>query len=93
MHFYRAAPRISGAGRDHWPACYTALLAGAGIRGGMVYGASDAQGAYVKDRPVSPETFGATLFHALGISPAMRFGPDGFSFRVSDGEPLSELFS
>jgi hypothetical protein len=86
------SPRISGAGRDHWPACYTALLAGAGIRGGAAYGASDAQGGYVKDRPVSPETFGATLFHALGVPPDTRFGPDGFSLRVSDGEPLSELF-
>jgi uncharacterized protein (DUF1501 family) len=87
------SPRISGAGRDHWPACYTSLLAGAGIRGGMVYGASDAQGAYVKDHPVSPEAFGATLFRALGVPPETRFGPDGFSFRVSDGEPLVELFS
>jgi uncharacterized protein (DUF1501 family) len=87
------SPRISGAGRDHWPACYTSLLAGAGIRGGTVYGASDAQGAYVKDHPVSPETFGATLFHALGVPAETRFGPDGFSFRVSDGEPLLELFS
>jgi uncharacterized protein (DUF1501 family) len=87
------SPRISGAGRDHWPACYTSLLAGAGIRGGTVCGASDAQGAYVKDRPVSPETFGATLFHALGVPAETRFGPDGFSFRVSDGEPLAELFS
>jgi uncharacterized protein (DUF1501 family) len=87
------SPRISGAGRDHWPACYSALLAGAGIRGGVVYGASDAQGACVKDRPVSPDTFGATLFHALEVPPDTRFGPDGFSFRVSDGEPLVELFS
>ena len=87
------SPRISGAGRDHWPACYTSLLAGAGVRGGTVYGASDAQGAYVKDRPVPPETFGATLFHALGVPPETRFGPDGFSFRVSDGAPLVELFS
>jgi hypothetical protein len=86
------SPRISGAGRDHWPACYTSLLAGAGIRSGAVYGASDNQGGYVKDRPVSPETFGATLFQALDIPSDTRFGPDGFSFRVSDGEPLSELF-
>src|SRR5262249_32435595 len=57
------------AGRDHWPHCYSALLAGAGIRGGAVYGASDRTGGYVKDRPVSPEAFGATLFHALGVSP------------------------
>jgi len=87
------SPRISLNGRDHWPASYTSLLAGAGIRGGLVYGASDNQGAYVKDRPVSPETFGATLYHALGIPSETRLGPDGFSFRVTNGEPLHELFA
>lgn len=87
------SPRVSGNGRDHWPACYSALIAGAGIRGGAVYGASDSQGGYVKDHPVSPETFGATLYHALGVSPETRFGPDGFSFKVSDGEPVYELFA
>ena len=87
------SPRISYNGRDHWPACYSALMAGAGICGGAVYGASDKQGAYVQDHPVSPEMFGATLFHALGIPPDTRFGPDGFSFRVSDGEPVQELFA
>jgi hypothetical protein len=86
------SPRISYNGRDHWPACYTGLLAGAGIRGGLVYGASDSQAAYVKDRPVSPETFGATLYHALGIPSETRLGPDGFSFRVTNGEPLHEVF-
>ena len=86
------SPKIVNAGRDHWPACYSALLAGAGIRGGMVYGASDRQGAYVQDHPVSPEDFGATLFHALGIPPETRFGPDGFSLRVSDGNPVQDLF-
>ena len=87
------SPRINLNGRDHWPACYSALLAGGGIRGGVVYGASDNQGAYVKDHPVSPENFGATLFHSLGVPPDTRFGPDGFSFKVSDGEPLLELFA
>ncbi len=85
------SPRISLNGRDHWPACYSAFLAGGGIHGGQVIGASDAQGAYVKDRPVSPEMFGATLFDRLGIAPETRFGPDGFSQRVSDGEPVREL--
>jgi hypothetical protein len=87
------SPRISYNGRDHWPACYTSLLAGAGIRGGMVYGASDNQGAYVKDHPVSPETFGATLYQALGVPAETRLGPDGFSFRVTNGEPLPDIFS
>src|SRR5205807_677109 len=48
-------PRINGnAGRDHWTYCYSVFLAGGGIRGGSVHGASDAHAAYVKDRPVSP---------------------------------------
>ena len=87
------SPRVNLNGRDHWPACYSAMLAGGGIRGGIVYGASDSQAGYVKDLPVSPETFGATLLHSLGIPSETRFGPDGFSFRVSDGEPLLDLFA
>lgn len=48
-------PRVNGnAGRDHWTYCYSVFFAGAGIRGGTVYGSSDAQAAYVKDNPVSP---------------------------------------
>ena len=89
-------PRISkGAkaiGRDHWPHCYSALLAGAGIRGGAVYGASDDQAAYVKDRPVSLEDFTAMLLHALGIDPATRLSPDGFTRPASLGNPVLELF-
>ncbi|MCS7045429.1 MAG: DUF1501 domain-containing protein [Gemmataceae bacterium] len=87
------SPRITGAGRDHWPACYSAMLAGAGIRGGYVHGASDAHGAYVKDQPVSPENFGATLFHALGIAPETRLSPDGFTRPASVGQPIDSLFA
>jgi hypothetical protein len=87
------SPKIANAGRDHWPACYSAMLAGGGIRGGTVYGASDKIGAYVDSTPVSPEDFGATLFHALGIPPETRFGPDGFSQQVSTGKPILELFN
>lgn len=85
-------PRISNAGRDHWPSCYSALLAGGGIQGGIVYGASDKIGAYVKDRPVSPEDFGATLFHALGVPCGTRLGADGFTRPASMGQPILELF-
>ncbi len=89
-------PRISrggsAVGRDHWPHCYSAMLAGAGIRGGAVYGASDKQAAYVKDRPVSPEDFAATLLHALGIPLQTPISPDGFSLRASKGSPIVELF-
>lgn len=86
------SPTIGGNGRDHWPACYAALLAGGGIRGGRVWGASDSKGAYVKDRPVAPEDFGATLFHALGIAPETRLGADGFTKPVSEGKPIMDLF-
>jgi hypothetical protein len=86
------SPRITRAGRDHWPAVYSALLAGAGIRGGLVYGASDSTGAYVRDRGVTPENFGATLFHALGIQPETRLGLDGFTRPASMGRPIVELF-
>ncbi|MBP3955326.1 DUF1501 domain-containing protein [Gemmata sp. G18] len=85
-------PRVSGEGRDHWPACYSALLAGAGIRGGAVHGASDKIAAYVKDSPVSPEDFGATLFHALDVAPETKLGSDGFTRPVSAGKPVLDLF-
>jgi hypothetical protein len=87
------SPKIVKAGRDHWPACYTALLAGAGIRPGWVHGASDAHGGYVKDAPVTPEQFGATLFHALGVPPETRLGADGFTRPASSGAPLLDVFA
>jgi Protein of unknown function (DUF1501) len=65
-------PRINaGAGRDHWAYCYGSMLAGAGIKGGTVVGASDASAAYVKDRPVSTTEICATVYHLLGINPDM----------------------
>ena len=86
------APRVSLEGRDHWPACYSALLAGAGVRGGLVYGSSDKIAAYVKDDPVKPEDFGATLFHALDVPPETKLGVDGFTKPVSAGKPVLEMF-
>jgi uncharacterized protein (DUF1501 family) len=65
-------PRINGnGGRDHWTYCYTVLLAGAGIRGGSVHGASDAHAAFVKDRPAHIRDICATIYHCLGIDPDM----------------------
>jgi hypothetical protein len=86
------SPRIVNAGRDHWPACYSAMLAGGDIRGGMLYGSSDQHGAYVRERPVRPEDFGATLFTALGVPPETRLGADGFTHPASTGQPIQELF-
>jgi hypothetical protein len=61
-------PRINrSAGRDHWGFCQSAVLAGAGIRGGQVYGSSDAHAAYAAELPVSPDDLAATIFHTLGV--------------------------
>ena len=78
-------------GRQHWPSCYSAILAGGGIRGGAVYGESDRIGAYVKDKPVRPQDLGATIYHALDIPLETRLGKDGFTRPVSSGQPLLGL--
>lgn len=90
-------PRINnhgGAspGRQHWPSCYSSILAGGGIRGGAVYGESDSNGAFVKDKPVRAQDLGATIYHSLGVPLEMRIGKDGFTRPISTGDPLLELF-
>ena len=79
-------------GRQHWPSCYSAIIAGGGTRGGRVYGESDKHGTYVMDRPVRPQDLGATIFHSLGVPLDLRLGRDGFTRPVSTGEPLLDLF-
>ncbi|MBL8808665.1 MAG: DUF1501 domain-containing protein [Planctomycetaceae bacterium] len=78
----------SAIGRDHWPNCYSAMLAGGGIPGGTVYGSSDDTAAWVRDMPVRPEDFGATVLASLGIDPSTRLSPDGFTLPASAGQPL-----
>ena len=56
-------------GRDHWPYCYTAVMAGAGIKRGYVHGKSDATGSSPLENPVHPMEILATIYHALGIPP------------------------
>ncbi len=63
-------PRINGAGgRDHWGPVFSVALAGGGVRGGTVHGASDKLAAYPKDGRVRPQDILATVFHCLGIPP------------------------
>ncbi|WP_165244673.1 DUF1501 domain-containing protein [Paludisphaera soli] len=89
-------PRFSNAqfGRDHWTHCFPAVLAGAGVRGGVAFGRSDKDAAYPLDDPVSPEELSATIFHALGIDPESRIlDPLGRPVALVDGgRPLVELF-
>jgi hypothetical protein len=87
-------PRLNAnAGRDHWTYCYGMWFAGGGIRGGSVYGASDAQAAYVKDRPVSTGDVCATIFQCLGIDPNMTV-PDrgGRPMPIANGgQPIWDI--
>lgn len=65
------SPKINDlAGRDHWPKCYPALLAGAGVKPGHIHGRSDKIGAYPASDACKPEDLSATLFHLMGINPA-----------------------
>lgn len=62
-------PKINDkAGREHWPGCYSALLAGGGVKGGRVIGTSDAKAARPADTPLSPADLCATAFHAVGLT-------------------------
>ena len=79
-------------GRQHWPHCYSAILAGGGIRGGAVYGESDKIGAYVKDSPVRPQDFSATIYHALGVPFESQVTKEGVSKPLSTGQPILKLF-
>jgi uncharacterized protein (DUF1501 family) len=59
-------------GRDHWAHCFSTVMAGAGIRGGTVFGASDRVAAYPTLDPVTPADVAATLYSLLGIDPALE---------------------
>jgi hypothetical protein len=81
------------AGRDHWPGCYSMVLAGGGIQGGQVVGESDKIGAAPWTRPVTPADIHATIFAALGYDPAhlTYHTPDGRPVPLSGGTPVREL--
>ena len=90
------APRISAAsaGREHWPRCYSAVLAGGGVRGGVVYGSSDKIGAYPADNPTSPADLVATIYTALGIPPDTTvLDRLGRQLTLTDGTPIRSILS
>lgn len=96
MGDFGRTPRISRpwASRDHWPHAFTVLLAGAGIKAGAVYGRTDNQAAHVTENPVRPADLTATIFDALGVSPAASVPTaEGGSHRLSTGRPMREWFA
>ncbi len=95
MGEFGRTPRINAnAGRDHWPDCYSVLLAGGGVKGGSVYGSSDRLGMYPDTNPVSPADLTATIFWRFGINPAAEIHDTiGRPHRISEGRPIRELFA
>jgi uncharacterized protein (DUF1501 family) len=88
-------PKINPAGgRDHWPVGFSVALAGGGIRGGQVVGATDPAGKQPPTDPVSVGDLHATVLTALGINPAtVNQTPIGRTVRFSEGEPLKQLLA
>ncbi len=93
MGEFGRTPRFNKAGgRDHWPHCFSVVLAGGGIRGGQVYGASDKVAAYPASDPVAPADLTATLYQALGVDPhTFLRDRQERPFVLADGEPLPIL--
>lgn len=80
-------------GRDHWPYCYTGMIAGAGIKRGALYGKSDATGSSPAEKPIHPQQILATVYHALGINPkTMVLNHLNQPRELVQAEPVPELF-
>lgn len=95
MGEFGRTPKVNGnAGRDHWPNCYTVLLAGGGIHGGITFGTSDKLGAYPDTNAVTPADLAATLFWRFGLD-ATREMIDltGRPYKLADGQPIRALFA
>jgi len=70
MGEFGRTPRFNkNGGRDHWPSCFSVVLAGGGVKGGQVHGSSDRIGACPASNPVTPQDLIATLYHCLGVDP------------------------
>ena len=70
MGEFGRTPKINdNKSRDHWPQCYSVLLAGGGVKRGFIHGSSDSQAAFPDQHPVRPDDLAATMYHLLGISP------------------------
>jgi hypothetical protein len=84
----------NASGRDHWPYCYTAVAAGAGIRRGHVHGESDATGSAPIRDPVHPTQLLATVYHAFGVDPAtLIYNHLNQPRELVQAEPVTELFA
>jgi hypothetical protein len=94
MGEFGRTPKINAsAGRDHWPHCYSILLAGGNVRGGSTFGASDKLGAYPDTDGVSPADLAATVFWRFGLEPATEIHDlTGRPYKLADGHAIQALF-
>ncbi len=94
MGEFGRTPKINGnVGRDHWPHCYSIVLAGGGVRGGVAFGSSDKMGAYPDSDPVTPADLAATLFWRFGLDPVREMiDLTGRPYKLADGQPIKALF-
>ncbi len=79
-------------GRDHWPNCFTSVMAGGGIRGGQIYGASDQHAAYPALNPVNPIDLAATVYDLMGVPSNLELTDiEGRPFVICPGNPIQDL--
>lgn len=95
MGEFGRTPRVNAsAGRDHWPNCFSAILAGGGVNGGAILGSSDKLGAYPETDAVSPADLAATMFWRFGLDPTDEIHDlTGRPYRLAEGNPLRRLFA
>ena len=95
MGEFGRTPKINkNASRDHWPKCYSVLLAGGGVKRGFVYGSSDKHAAAPEGDGVRPEDLAATIYYLLGIDPkAHIYDTQDRPLMISSGEPVLDVIA
>jgi hypothetical protein len=95
MGEFGRTPRFNvNGGRDHWPNCFSIMLAGGGIHGGQVIGASDRIGALPSTNPVHPQDLTATLYELMGIDPHTTiYDQQSRPLPLVEGEPLRGIYA
>ena len=95
MGEFGRTPKINAnISRDHWPKCYTVLMAGGGVQGGAVYGASDKYGAVPDRDPVTTGDLAATMYYALGIDHTIEVHDNlNRPLPIAKGRPVTEIFA
>ncbi len=89
----RRSGGVSGAGRDHWTACQSIVMAGGGVRGGQTFGKTDRFGEYPVEKTVGPEDITKTVYHAMGVTDLDAMDRSGRPVNLlAEGRALTELF-